>query len=612
MKKMLNISQDLSLPVDIVTTAMAIIAIRGAGKSYTGAVLAEEMIGAGIQTVITDPTGVWWGLRSSADGKKAGIPVIVMGGNHGDVPLESTAGEVVADFVVESGASVILDLSLMRKGEQKRFMTAFAEHLYHLKAKTRYQTPLHMILDEADRFAPQKPQPEFQRLLGAIEDIVRLGRSRGLGITAISQRSAVLNKDVLTQIETLIVMRTTSPQDRKAMNEWVKENATDEERDEVVKSLAGLPNGTAWVWSPSVLKILKKVKIRKRHTFNSSATPKVGERRREPKKMADVDLDSLRGKISDTIARAKQNDPRELKGKIVALGRKIVSLEMDLAKKKPAAAPATKVKIEKPEVIRVPVIKDQQIKHLERVAERLKTAASDAAVAATKVRHLIDMGPRLVAHAVDEEQKAKPRTVVRYTNPKLPPFYNTDDSPAVLPAIKSPTHEPEILVNGNGNLSPAVQRIVNAAVWLHEVGLGPADKNQLAFLSDQSPTSGGYKNNLGKLRASGYITYPQPGMVGVTDRGRRAMTSRESVPQTNEELQAQVLSRLKPAKRRIVEVLLESHPESMVKDELARRTGQSPTSGGFKNNLGNLRTLKIIEYPEVGAARASDKLFINL
>lgn len=159
---MLTIAENLKLPLDAVTQTFAILAKRGAGKTYTAAVLTEELLKAGLHVVVVDPIGVWWGLRSSADGKHEGLPITVLGGEHGDVPLEIEAGELIADFVVQERASCVLDLSRFRKGEQIRFMTSFAEKLYHAN-----RLPLHLVLDEADAFAPQRPQKGQERLLGA-------------------------------------------------------------------------------------------------------------------------------------------------------------------------------------------------------------------------------------------------------------------------------------------------------------------------------------------------------------------------------------------------------------------------------------------------------------
>ncbi|MDZ7735872.1 MAG: hypothetical protein U5P41_07080 [Gammaproteobacteria bacterium] len=54
-----------------------------------------------------------------------------------------------------------------------------------------------MVLDEAEEFAPQKPQRDEARMLGAMETLVKRGRSRGVGVTLITQRTASLNKNVI-------------------------------------------------------------------------------------------------------------------------------------------------------------------------------------------------------------------------------------------------------------------------------------------------------------------------------------------------------------------------------------------------------------------------------
>jgi DNA helicase HerA-like ATPase len=149
----LRISRDLALPAEAITQTFAILAKRGVGKTYTASVMTEEMLKQQLPVVVCDPIGVWWGLRSSATGKSAGLPIVVLGGDHGDAPLEETAGSVIADLVVDDRVSLVLDLSLFRKAGQVRFMTDFAEQLYR-----RNRQPLHLMLDEADAFAPQRPQ----------------------------------------------------------------------------------------------------------------------------------------------------------------------------------------------------------------------------------------------------------------------------------------------------------------------------------------------------------------------------------------------------------------------------------------------------------------------
>src|SRR5205807_7288432 len=97
--------------------------------------------------------------------------------------------------------------------------------------------PLQLVLDEADAFAPQRPQRGQERMLGAVEDLVRRGRARGIGVTLVTQRSAVLNKDVLTQAEVLIALRTIAPQDRDAIDEWIRVHGTPEQREQLMSKI---------------------------------------------------------------------------------------------------------------------------------------------------------------------------------------------------------------------------------------------------------------------------------------------------------------------------------------------------------------------------------------
>lgn len=320
--KNLEICADLSLPLDTVTQAVGILAKRRAGKSYLARRFAEQLHAAGQQLVIVDPKGDWWGARSAADGKSPGMPIVILGGDHGDLPLEVDSGAVVARLVVEERVSVLLDLSLLRKHEVSTFMALFLEDLYRLKAHAEYRTPLMLFVDEADAIAPQKPQPNEMRMLGAMNDVVRRGGQRGLGCCVITQRSAVLSKDVLTQVQVLITLRTMSPQDLAAIKSWIDVHGTVEQQKVLMGSLPSLPIGDAWFWSPgwpTDVGIFQRSHVLPISTFDSGATPKAGEVAVAPKRLADVDLDSVRRQMSETIEKAKENDPKALRARIQEL-----------------------------------------------------------------------------------------------------------------------------------------------------------------------------------------------------------------------------------------------------------------------------------------------------
>ena len=264
---------------DSTTMTAAILAKKGSGKTYLGMVLAEEFLtspGLGVPVVIVDPTGVWYGLRSMADGSPSSFPVLTLGGEYGDLPLVHTQGGQAALLVQDiRPQSVILDLSLMVPVEQHEFVADFVLKLFMLSVRS----PLHMIIDEADEFAPQSLQGtrHQRRSLEEIDRFVRRGRKKGLGTTLISQRPAVVNKNVLSQIDSLFLLNMVSPGDLAAVDDWLKLRVKAEQRIECLGQLANLPPGVAFFTQSGANPKFRKFTVRKRDTFDSGRTPKPNE-----------------------------------------------------------------------------------------------------------------------------------------------------------------------------------------------------------------------------------------------------------------------------------------------------------------------------------------------
>lgn len=564
----LHIADNFTLPLEAVTQTFAILAKRGVGKTYTGAVMVEEMLEQGQQVVVADPIGVWFGLRSSADGKSAGYPIVVFGGDHADVPLEEGAGEVIAGAVIEHGFSAILDLSLLRKAAQVRFMTAFAETLYRLNRK-----PLHFAVDEADAFAPQRPMKGEERLLGAFEDIVRRGRARGLGVTLITQRAAVINKNVLTQIEVLVCMRTIAPQDREAIDAWIEVHGTEKQRDAMMAELPSLPIGAAYFWSPGWLDIFKRVQVSERRTFDSSSTPKIGEKIIAPKEVAKVDLDKLGQQIKSTAEKAKENDPSDLKRRLAEAKREIETLKKvkpERVRKEPSPTLADRVAVR---------LETLRARH-EEIRQSLSKTATSMVIVANNLAELTATIRKGVVHTSGAGREAR-----------------SEEGTPRTPNIGS---NPRPDTNGESSLGRC-ERAILAALAQYPQG---RTTSQIAVLSGYSGTSGGFNNSLGKLRSAEYITRANP--VQITQEGLAALGDYDELPQ-GDELIAYWMSKLGRCERKILETLTEAYPQAMTPDELGERTGYSPTSGGFNNSLGKLRTLELITRGR--PIKASDEFF---
>jgi len=583
----IQLGPGLTLPADAVTQTFGVLAVRGAGKSNLGAVMAEEMFDAKLPFVVVDPVGSWWGLRSSGDGKAPGLPIPIFGGRHGDVPLERTGGHLVADLVVDERLSCVLDLSEFSEGDKIRFLIDFAERLYR-----RNTDPLHLFLEEADDFIPQRPFREQARLLGAWENIVRRGRARGLGMTMITQRSAALNKNVLTQIETLFVLRTTSPQDRKAIAAWVEYHG---QAQQLLESLPGLPDGTAWCWSPSWLKVLKQVAIRRRRTFDSGATPKDARGRRAPATVADVDLGALQQRMAATIEKAKAEDPRELKARIRQLEQQLTA--------KPAPAAVKEKRVE------VKVLKDGQLARAEKLVADLRKLVEAYITSIDELRTDMDRGSNALGmklEAVADEVSAA------IASTRIPARGAAEVRTVGAPVVRAPVVSPAPTRRAEGppteGLTRPQQRILDALAWLEGVSINDAERPQLGFLANASPRSSSFQNNLGTLRSAGLIEY-RGARVALTDSGRGTANHPEKIL-TAEQLQGAVLAKVSGPQDRILTTLIAAYPQVVARPDLADRAGASATSSSYQNNLGFLRSLGLIDYRDGGVV-AQPVLFLE-
>ena len=300
------------IPSAALDDRLGFIGTSGSGKTYNAGGAVERLLDRHARVVIVDPLGVWWGLRLLADGKTpSGLNVVIFGGPRGDLPLNEHAGALIGETAATMAESCIVDLTqLGTKSAERRFMTAFLETIYR-KASGE---PFHLVVDEADLFAPQKPPKGDETLLNLMEQIVRRGRVKGFIPWLISQRPAVLNKNVLSQVDGLIAFKLTSSQDRDALDAWIEGQADKAQGKAIKDSLPAMQIGHGIVWVPG-RGVLGNVAFPPKVTFDSSRTPKRGEKMRAAELNA-LNVEALRSRLGAVAKEAEDNDPKRLKGKI--------------------------------------------------------------------------------------------------------------------------------------------------------------------------------------------------------------------------------------------------------------------------------------------------------
>lgn len=623
MSKLIQLSSELQLPIDIVTMRVAILGTSDAGKTTFGRLVAERVHEAGQRFCAIDLKNDWWGLKSSADGDSAGIPIVIFGGPKRDVQIFDDAGAAVADTVASIEQSCVIDLDDFDKKKQLVFLTAFLNRLYDKNRK-----PLFLMADEADRYAPQQPgSNEAYESLAASEDICRRGRKRGIGSMWISQRNAVMNKSITNMCDLTVVFRTPGSRDLKELKDSVGRIANEDQLGATMKAAPGLDNGQIIALSahPKLRKLMppgaQPVQMPMPSTFDSSATPRVGQRKREPKVLAHTDLAAIEQQMAQQVERAKANDPKALKAEVARLQRDNAALvrqaqELQLA----GTVERGKTEIKR---VEVPVLKNGQLTRIEKMIERFGGIRSREITHAQTFTGELSVLFGEVTNAIARiGNTTSPAPAVRPEHGSQlprPPQPNRTHGPGPVTIsrpqeVQRPAPRPATDLTarsahpaGETDLPPRRQRILDALLFFESIGQLVAAREWVAFFCDTSPNSSTYERDCGGMRTAGLISYPSAGRLQLQEPGRQL--ARATEPLTLAEFHAKVERLLPPRRQKIARALIDVYPDELRRDQLAERVGTSVDSSTFERDLGGMRTAGLLIYPQPNYAKAADLLF---
>jgi hypothetical protein len=524
---------------------LGILGINGSGKTYTAKGCVEALLEKKERVCIIDPTGVWWGLKSSATGKSGGFPVVVFGGEHADLPISGLHGETIAEAIGTSNTPAIIDTSLMRGGERTKFFTDFAETL-----RIKNSGPLHLFIDEAHLFCPQGrvSDPNSAQMLHAANNLISLGRARGLRVTLISQRPAKMHKDSLTQVHSLIAMRLIAPQDRAAVEDWIADQADVKRGKEIIASLPSLKTGEGYLWAPE-LGILERMKFPKISTFDSSATPDGGGKGEGPV-LKPIDLSSIEGRLATIKTEAVKNDPTWLK-------RRIAELEKQVREKPVAAIDLNAVQRAKTEGFK----------------EGVKAVHDD-------LRGRVKMAKQALDGLMDTQT----------TPPQNEPV-------KILTQAKvSPAPKTAVVLERNGDFTGPAYRIIEALIFWNSIGYSSPSRQQVALVAGYSHHTSSFKNALSELRVSGRITAGNGSVSLAEPAGAEAMDTHSA--------KNKILSVLDGPNIKVLSAF-EGTVGMLPRDIVAEKSGYAPSTSSFKNAVSRLSVLGIISRHSAGNLQLS-------
>ncbi len=179
----INVSEGKNVPAQTIMTGRGcIIGQSGSGKSYLAGVIAEELCRLKLPFCIIDPEGEYFPLRNA-------FQLIIAGGAKGDVGLDVDFHALFKSSI-QNSLPVIIDMSEIDRKDD--VLNSVLSELYLVEEELT--TPYPVIVEEADKFIPQKGRANKM-----LEEIAVRGRKKGIGLMIISQRPANIDKNVLSQ-----------------------------------------------------------------------------------------------------------------------------------------------------------------------------------------------------------------------------------------------------------------------------------------------------------------------------------------------------------------------------------------------------------------------------
>lgn len=531
-------------------TRMLIQANSGGGKSWLLRLLVERAA-KHVQVIILDPEGEFATLREKVD--------LALVGSGGELATDLRSASLLARKLVELSIPAIIDLYDLKLPERRQYVRLFLEAL--MSVPRTHWHPLLIILDEAHLFAPERSAGEAEST-DAVIALMSQGRKRGFAGILTTQRISKLHKDAAAEANNVVIGRTWLDNDQVRAGDLL--GFGKEER----LLLRKMAPGEFYAFGPA----LTADGVVRFHSDQVETThPKAGQRHKLMVPQASAAIQDVVQQVGDLPAQAAQ-ETKDL----AAAQKRIAELERELRARPTQLVPEKVV-----ERVEVPVLSGEAVARLEAAASQLAGLATALQTAAGEVAG----GLRAFA---TRPVVAAPR------------------APAVSAPIRTPAARPAA-TDSDTALRTGERKMLQALAQRHPARYTRA---QLGTLSGFTPRGGTFQTYFGTLKRAGFIIETN-GEVEITTEGL-AYVGQDvpPAPATTAEMLAMWRARLRAGESKMLDTLVEVHPEGMSRSVLGQLSGFTASGGTFQTYLGVLRRNGLVEV-RGDVVRASDTLFLD-
>jgi hypothetical protein len=546
----------------------AVLGIRESGKSYTSTYAGERLMDAGIPIVGIDPIGIWHSLRipGGREGYE-GYPVVVVGGQHADLPLTPESAEATMRAAMAAGVSIVFDMYDVKlsKRQWRDIVVAVVKVLLY---ENKEHGLRHVFIEEAPEFVPQKIGPDQGVVYSFVERLVRMGGNSSLGVTLIGQRAEEMNKAVLELCDCLILHRQKGRRSLENLSKWL-ELASPDTAKAVAAAVPLLKNGEAFVW-PRGEEAPVRTHIPEKHTFHPDRRARHKAVAAEGKRM---DAGAFVEKMKAELARTTKTSPimPELVGK--ALADQLAG-------------------------------KNSRIILGSEITAKVEAARAEGYEAGRKeaVAGLFSLGEILRQTRIDADNVVRKLNEItaEYEQLRESPQWGTSvvKRPEYVAAQRQANRTAAKQVDAIG--IPSGEFTVLKAVAMYPEGV---DRDQLSVLTTYKRST--RDRYVAKLAAKGWLEAGS--RITITPNGMNALGANYEPLPTGKALQDYWLGRLPEGERRLFERVLEAYPNEVHRGELSAHTGYKRSTRD--RYLSQLVARRVVEATGDGTVKASPVLF---
>lgn len=608
-----NGSSSIGLDADLLLAGRLLItADSGGGKSWALRVLLEQAFGK-IQTITLDPEGEFASLREKYP--------FVLAGKGGDTPVDIRSAGMLAHRLLKLRVSAVCDLYELRASERHAWVKAFLHAL--IEAPKELRTPLLLCMDELHMFAPEKGQGESEARQEVI-DVATRGRKRGICLVGITQRLAMLDKNVTSQLQNRLVGAQFEEVNIKTAVRLLGIQPGKEER-EFHKQIQQMDPGFFFALGRAISKERILVAVRDVETSH----PKAFQKHTAPLPPTPEKIKHLLPQLADLPKEAedKVRSETEMRKEI-----RLLKDKLSVAEKAQERA-SSKVSVSSPVDAAASRLQSQTIRNLHSfLEEAMKVLAKinaigfdEAAIQPEEIRAALEKGIAEVARAAGQKIETRKREFMSLkaeadrlisklqaaladTARPITVAVDIVQNEAVTVRPTRPREHISSAVASDSGLSRPQLLLLQSLREMEAIGRTVVSRSWLAFVAGVSSKSSGFEKNISTLSSHQMIRYPKPGTVSLTDEGR-SLTRDVDVPITSRDLLNRVSQIISGPQAKLLEVLYEKHPGSLSRAELAQEANVSENSSGFEKNVSTLSSRELITYPVPGQVRCSDWLF---